>query len=511
MGHGRWYCCPLFENIICDGDPAQPVSRSGALKTGGTYWYYYKVNDLIERFDSMMPSTSNCPLLPGQKTNVLRVPAQCPEETPGERHVSLPGMSLDPKGRQSTFSSRCSKRRRTLSKRSGEPAVTFDKNRPSPGPESLHRLQTAAASLHILRALGHVLNTKEHAMTGRPLSAPSGAASNATDAGNARRAPESRCRSGRMPSPTAATSPARNHFRTAAGHRDIELLRTFSNPFSRHPDNRKEGRHVLGYQSPKRKSSSSNHRPSTYHGTTSTELQTRQPIRPDSAPSSLETPSPVPAAQTKRGSWCTGVRNLRLRVACAQLRAKQDEIVDSPTDNTPPEDVAKPLGRISEEADALRPVTTEEPALKRYQTEAVPIRSAEATVAGTPETASPSPKSDFWGSPFRRSLRDHLSTPGTEYDGSSKSRASRLYSLANSRDGLGLAINDGSLGSQETIRPSQKPISPHDYAPALAVQEPARYFQYVAEPATNLDRNDMTNADDIDTIDDFSFLGSAIT
>ena len=41
---------------------------------GGTYWYYYQLNDEIEFHNSAEPSTTSCPLLPGQLVNVLHVP-----------------------------------------------------------------------------------------------------------------------------------------------------------------------------------------------------------------------------------------------------------------------------------------------------------------------------------------------------------------------------------------------------------------------------------------------------
>ncbi|KAJ4288408.1 hypothetical protein N0V90_011643 [Kalmusia sp. IMI 367209] len=75
-GRGVWSGCYTFDNIICDGDlknVGEP--RSGALKMGGTYWYYYNV-DGEECHNPSEPSTTLCPLLPGQQLNVLEVPRE---------------------------------------------------------------------------------------------------------------------------------------------------------------------------------------------------------------------------------------------------------------------------------------------------------------------------------------------------------------------------------------------------------------------------------------------------
>ncbi|KAF2797154.1 hypothetical protein K505DRAFT_334550 [Melanomma pulvis-pyrius CBS 109.77] len=76
-GPGIWSGCYTFADIICDGDVANiGGTRSGALKMGGTYWYYYKVDDDDERHNSSEQSTTLCPLLPGQRLNVLEVPTE---------------------------------------------------------------------------------------------------------------------------------------------------------------------------------------------------------------------------------------------------------------------------------------------------------------------------------------------------------------------------------------------------------------------------------------------------
>ncbi|KAL8670897.1 MAG: hypothetical protein Q9168_004587 [Polycauliona sp. 1 TL-2023] len=52
------------------------MRRNGALKMGGTYWYYYRLNDEVEHHDPVQPSTTACPLLPGQEVNILEVPSE---------------------------------------------------------------------------------------------------------------------------------------------------------------------------------------------------------------------------------------------------------------------------------------------------------------------------------------------------------------------------------------------------------------------------------------------------
>lgn len=76
-GRGVWTGCHSFENIICDGDRINQLRpRNGALKQGGTYWYYYKLDDAEEAYDSAALTTCACPLLPGQMVNVLEIPVE---------------------------------------------------------------------------------------------------------------------------------------------------------------------------------------------------------------------------------------------------------------------------------------------------------------------------------------------------------------------------------------------------------------------------------------------------
>lgn len=91
----HWTGCYSFENIICDGNVSTTGgTRNGGLKMGGTYWYYvslpavrprsvcmlitvpnqYQLDDATDFHDSAEPSTTACPLLPGQLLNVLNVP-----------------------------------------------------------------------------------------------------------------------------------------------------------------------------------------------------------------------------------------------------------------------------------------------------------------------------------------------------------------------------------------------------------------------------------------------------
>ncbi|KAH7406914.1 hypothetical protein DE146DRAFT_409290 [Phaeosphaeria sp. MPI-PUGE-AT-0046c] len=75
-GRDYWRGCFTFSDIICDGNPDDLVRRDGPLKMGGTYWYYYKIDDDDETHNSSEPSTTFCPLLPGQRLNVLEVPSE---------------------------------------------------------------------------------------------------------------------------------------------------------------------------------------------------------------------------------------------------------------------------------------------------------------------------------------------------------------------------------------------------------------------------------------------------
>ncbi|KIV97069.1 hypothetical protein PV10_00865 [Exophiala mesophila] len=95
-GQEHWSGCHSFSNIICDGDP-QPNRRprNGGLKMGGTYWYYYKLDDDLEFHNSAEPSTTTCPLLPGQLVNVLNVPFALSSANTRNRNDSVSSTSSD--------------------------------------------------------------------------------------------------------------------------------------------------------------------------------------------------------------------------------------------------------------------------------------------------------------------------------------------------------------------------------------------------------------------------------
>ncbi|KEF56544.1 uncharacterized protein A1O9_06732 [Exophiala aquamarina CBS 119918] len=121
-GQEHWSGCHSFSNIICDGDP-QPagVPRDGGLKMGGTYWYYYKLDDDIEFHNSAEPSTASCPMLPGQLVNVLNVPFALSSSRSRNDSVSSTGSEY-----------------RTMN-----PTDKFMNPRPVPAKPSLPRLKTS--------------------------------------------------------------------------------------------------------------------------------------------------------------------------------------------------------------------------------------------------------------------------------------------------------------------------------------------------------------------------------
>ncbi|KAF2827854.1 hypothetical protein CC86DRAFT_347654 [Ophiobolus disseminans] len=76
-GRKCWRGIFTFSDIICDGDLGDlALKRDGPLRMGGTYWYYYKVDGEDECHDPSEPSTTFCPLLPGQRLNVLELPSE---------------------------------------------------------------------------------------------------------------------------------------------------------------------------------------------------------------------------------------------------------------------------------------------------------------------------------------------------------------------------------------------------------------------------------------------------
>ncbi|KAJ5764980.1 hypothetical protein N7520_004539 [Penicillium odoratum] len=77
-GPGHWKGCHTFTDIMGDG-PDKNQWRTGGLKMGATYWYYYLLNDDVESYNKAEPVTTKCPLLPGQPINVLNVPIILPD------------------------------------------------------------------------------------------------------------------------------------------------------------------------------------------------------------------------------------------------------------------------------------------------------------------------------------------------------------------------------------------------------------------------------------------------
>ncbi|TVY32336.1 hypothetical protein LSUB1_G008221 [Lachnellula subtilissima] len=73
---GQWRGCYAFTDIICDGDGDSSPKRTGGLKMGSTYYYYYELDDGTEHYDPSLPSTTSCPYLPGQPVNLLSVPVE---------------------------------------------------------------------------------------------------------------------------------------------------------------------------------------------------------------------------------------------------------------------------------------------------------------------------------------------------------------------------------------------------------------------------------------------------
>ncbi len=93
-GTGFWSGCFAFNNIIFDGDrPDWSKPRSGGLKQGGTYWYFYRLNDEVEAYDDSRDYTTSCPLLPGQCLNVLEVPIEM--QDPPSRCFSAGGAATE--------------------------------------------------------------------------------------------------------------------------------------------------------------------------------------------------------------------------------------------------------------------------------------------------------------------------------------------------------------------------------------------------------------------------------
>lgn len=70
---------------------------------GGTYWYYYRLDGELEQHDPVEPSTTACPLLPGQQVNILEVPTLGQHDTGmdqwSRRLLDSTVFTLDPKAK----------------------------------------------------------------------------------------------------------------------------------------------------------------------------------------------------------------------------------------------------------------------------------------------------------------------------------------------------------------------------------------------------------------------------
>ncbi|CAI7598951.1 unnamed protein product [Penicillium glandicola] len=125
VGPGHWKGCHTFTDMIGDGSD-KTQWRTGGLKMGGTYWYYYLLDNDIEHYNEAEPVTTMCPLLPGQPMNVLNVPIILPDS---RSH-----------GRSASGSSQRSEYLRTMN-----PEDKFmNPRKPPPQPQPM-RLQTSAS------------------------------------------------------------------------------------------------------------------------------------------------------------------------------------------------------------------------------------------------------------------------------------------------------------------------------------------------------------------------------
>ncbi|KAI4142266.1 MAG: hypothetical protein L6R39_005010 [Caloplaca ligustica] len=156
-GPGHWRGCHSFKNIICDGKSLDAsASRQGGLKMGGTYWYFYRLNDDREEHDPLKPSTTACPLLPGQQVNVLEVPVQLPDGNVKDRHsqtlLESIVFTLDPKAKYN--SPKPSTDRYLRWEVSGNLSATSTNSRPTSWNQpKTHLLECSTASATTLQPL----------------------------------------------------------------------------------------------------------------------------------------------------------------------------------------------------------------------------------------------------------------------------------------------------------------------------------------------------------------------
>ncbi|KAJ5365709.1 hypothetical protein N7517_008595 [Penicillium concentricum] len=155
VGPGHWRGCHTFTDMIGDG-PDKTQWRTGGLKMGGTYWYYYLLDNDIEYYNEAEPTTTMCPLLPGQPMNVLNVPIILPDS---RTH-----------GRSASGSSQRSEHLRTMN-----PEDKFmNPRKPPPQPQPM-RLQTSA-SVHREPSPAHSSGKSPMAGVHRSASQPRSAA-----------------------------------------------------------------------------------------------------------------------------------------------------------------------------------------------------------------------------------------------------------------------------------------------------------------------------------------------
>ncbi|KAL0931939.1 uncharacterized protein CTRU02_212892 [Colletotrichum truncatum] len=84
---GQWRGCHTFNDIVIDDDfGVRDKKRNGGLKMGNTYYYYYELDGTHETHNPALPTTTQCPYLPGQTVNTLDVPYEMAER---KRSASL--------------------------------------------------------------------------------------------------------------------------------------------------------------------------------------------------------------------------------------------------------------------------------------------------------------------------------------------------------------------------------------------------------------------------------------
>lgn len=89
-GQGFHTGCFQFQDIIFDGSEVDYTKpRTGGLKQGGTYWYYFRLDDDMEAYDDLRECTADCPLMPGQVVNIIHVPQEVPETPLIRRSASV--------------------------------------------------------------------------------------------------------------------------------------------------------------------------------------------------------------------------------------------------------------------------------------------------------------------------------------------------------------------------------------------------------------------------------------